>query len=261
MDALGPINEVINGLRGVEEESGSFDTQTHSVFYNFCKGIGDIGYDVTHFDEIVEGACDEIGGFFSDMGKTFADIGSDIGKTLEDVGKFFEELGKGIDETIRNVIDWFRDLPQNIMNALGDLGQLLWGAGEDIINGFWDGLKDTFERVKDWVRGIGDWIRDNKGPKQYDLGLLVPNGGWIMQGLADGMRDAFPLIEDTVSDIAGLMSVGMPDISLASAGRAQQSLPPVNVYMTYNAGEDARELVADMVGQLRRYGYTMGGRR
>jgi hypothetical protein len=79
-----------------------------------------------------------------------------------------------------------------------------------------------------------------------------------MQGLERGMRESFPMIEGVVSDIEGMMSIGSPNLSIGTA--TANALPSVNVYMTYNAGEDAQELVYDMVGQLRRYGYTMGGR-
>jgi len=34
---------------------------------------------------------------------------------------------------------------------------------------------------------MGSWIASHKGPKEYDLKLLVPNGGWIMQGLMNGL--------------------------------------------------------------------------
>lgn len=191
--------------------------------------------------------------------ETIENTGKAIGDFVNSAGKFFDDLGKGIDETIKNVIDWFKHLPENILHALGDLGKLLFNAGSDIINGLFEGLKNSFEDVKRWVEGVGDWIQANKGPKQYDLGLLVQNGKWIMQGLEDGMRSSFPLIENAVSDIEGMMNVGAPNLSIATATSAG-GLSPINIYMTYNAGEDAQELVYDMVGQLRRYGYTMGGR-
>lgn len=208
----------------------------------------------------------DIGEFVRNMGETFVSVKSTVEEVIGNILGFFDSLGNGIDTTIQNVIDWFTHLPQNILNALGDVGRLLWNAGESIIEGFWNGLKSMWDNVTGWVQGIGDWIADHKGPKQYDLNLLVPNGMWIMQGLEAGMRKAFPLIENAISDVSDMMSVdasmglGMNGGAALPAIQGHRALPPVNVYLSYNAGEDATQLVGDMVGQLALYGYTFGER-
>ena len=84
-----------------------------------------------------------------------------------------------------------KDIPNKIVSALGDLGSLLYDAGSQIISGLLAGLKGKFNEVKDWVGGVGTWIADHKGPKAYDLQLLVPNGSWIMQGLSEGLEAEF----------------------------------------------------------------------
>ena len=108
--------------------------------------------------------------------------------------KFSEWFGKAKDaavEKFKELISWVGDVPGKILNALGDLGSLLWDAGKQIISGFLDGLKSKWGEVTDWEGGIGPWIADHKGPKAYDLGLLVPNGQWIMSGLNEGLERAF----------------------------------------------------------------------
>lgn len=103
-----------------------------------------------------------------------------------------------------------RALPQIIGALLGmgasmvrevsriDLAQ----AGRDILDGFLRGLKAGFEQVKDFVGGIGSWIADHKGPKAYDLALLRPAGGWIMDGLERGIADSLPSLGRTLARVA-----------------------------------------------------------
>lgn len=118
-----------------------------------------------------------------------------------------------------DITTWFSGLPGEILGALGSLGSLLYGAGSSIISGLWDGMKAAWSSVTSWVSGLGSWIASHKGPKEYDLALLVPNGRWIMQGLNKGLRSEFPQIAKTISDVSDLMNV-TADISSTRASEA-----------------------------------------
>lgn len=107
----------------------------------------------------------------------------------------------GIKGFIDGMLDWFRDIPSKIKDFFADAPNLLKSAGKNIIDGFLNGLKGAFESVKDFVGSIGDWIADHKGPKAYDLALLVPAGGWIMAGLQEGLRSAMPDLTRTIEHI------------------------------------------------------------
>ena len=93
------------------------------------------------------------------------------------IGDAFNRIKDAIGQGIENVVNWFRELPGRIAGALGNLGNTLWNAGKNIIDGFFDGIKAAFNGVKDFVSNIGNWIAEHKGPKAYDLKLLVPAGG------------------------------------------------------------------------------------
>ena len=87
------------------------------------------------------------------------------------------------------------------------------------MSGLLSGIKSAFETVKDFVSGIGPWIAEHKGPKAYDLALLVPNGQWIMQSLAKGLEKGFPDVRNTLAsltdDIASTRFDGAMAVSFA----------------------------------------------
>lgn len=121
----------------------------------------------------------------------------------------WETASAGVQGFIDGAIQWFTELPGNILSALGNLGNLLVNAGEQILQGFLDGLTSGFNAVKDFVGGIGSWIADHKGPKQYDLNLLVPAGGWIMDGLEEGIESSMPSLGGTLGDVSWMVANGI----------------------------------------------------
>lgn len=135
--------------------------------------------------------------------------------------EFFGGLITGTSQEGEKLREWFAGLPETLLNAMGDLASFLFNAGEQIISGFWDGLTSKFSEVQDWVSGIGTWIADHKGPKQYDLGLLVDNGMWIMDSLQRGLEKGLPGVEDTLSGITDTIQTGInasADVSVARGG-------------------------------------------
>lgn len=111
-------------------------------------------------------------------------------------------LKSAVSSGINGVVSFFTGLGGRITGALGDMGGLLVGAGKSIINGLLSGIKSAFEGVKSFVSGIGSWIAEHKGPKEYDLGLLVPNGTWIMQSLITGFKKSMPALKTALDDTA-----------------------------------------------------------
>lgn len=160
----------------------------------------------------LQGLLDWIGGvpgWFMDRLSSLGNLGSTIGGWVGGakdaaVNKFSE------------LVSWVGGVPGALLGKLGDMGSLLKDAGSQIITGFLNGLKNKFEDVKDWVGGVGSWIADHKGPKAYDLGLLVPAGGWIMQGLRNSLEAEIPALENTLDKVSNHIRI---DASLADAAQ------------------------------------------
>ena len=144
----------------------------------------------------------------------------------------WDNIKTAVSVGIEGVLGFMRDLPGNIIGAIGNVGELLWNAGTSIISGFIDGLKQKFEDVKSFVGGIGDWIAEHKGPIPYDLKLLVPNGMAIMESLHTGLERGFGPVADLVggfadsisSELSGAMSVPDAGVSrLAASAKLARS--------------------------------------
>lgn len=131
----------------------------------------------------------------------------------------WESIKTGVSNGIEGVLGFMRDLPGNILSAIGNVGELLWNAGSSIISGFLSGLKQKFEDVKNFVGGIGDWIAEHKGPLPYDRRLLIKNGIAIMESLDTGLRDGFAPVMGYVSSMAGQLAdaFGEPVLSASMA--------------------------------------------
>lgn len=112
---------------------------------------------------------------------------------------WFAGVGDAAMEKLSQAVSWIQGVPDRIMNALGDLGRLLYSAGQAALNGFWDGMKDTWSQVQDWVSGIAGWIGENKGPVDADYRLLQPAGNAIMAGLDDAMQARFAGVKATIA--------------------------------------------------------------
>ena len=117
-----------------------------------------------------------------------------------------------------DLVGWVSGLPGRILDTLGNMGSLLKNAGIQIITGFLDGLKQKYEDVKSFVSGIGDWIADHKGPKAYDLQLLVPAGGWIMTGLQEGLRNQMGSLRGTLGEVSSMIESGIqPELAVTGS--------------------------------------------
>lgn len=114
----------------------------------------------------------------------------------------FVRFAAAVGEKFAEVIGFVGSVPSRISGALGNVGNILYSAGKSIIDGFLNGIKSAFEAVKNFIGGIGSWIAQHKGPRAYDLGLLVPNGQWIMQGLRRGIENGLPALRATLGNVA-----------------------------------------------------------
>ena len=169
-------------------------------------------------------------------------------------------LFDGINSMVGSVLDFFSNLPQQILDALGDVGSLLWDAGTSIINGLKDGLSSAWQGVTGWFGEITSQIPQLKGPLPVDAKLLVTNGQAIMGGLYRGLKDGWEDISNylssrTASISASVNTSNIPSSISSPAGTAGNQI--INNYYigdtkltTYNEQQFAQ----DFISLMKRYG-------
>lgn len=252
------LTELWNDLPAIWEAIWNGITSFFSNLWNgFLSTVTSIGSSIVNFatnlwnnlPAIWDNIWNGVKNFFSNAWNGLLNTASSIGNNVvnfvsnlwNSIPGLWDSAWNGIKNLVRNAVtamyneakteatnmlDWFKDLPNKIKAFFSNAGSWLVDAGKNIITGFLNGLKNAFNQVEDWVGGIGDWIKDHKGPRSYDLRLLVPAGGWIMDGLQTGLRGAMPELERTMRDITNGVKVGFEDPAARTAWKVSRGFNP-----------------------------------
>lgn len=122
---------------------------------------------------------------------------------------FFGRLVSAVADKAGELIGFVAGIPGRVLGALGNVGQLLWDAGWEIMAGLGRGIMAGVEKVYNFVRGIAGKIASLKGPLSYDRRLLTPAGKAIMDGLVMGLRAHESQLVNQLGHVTGLIeSVG-----------------------------------------------------
>jgi TP901 family phage tail tape measure protein len=160
----------------------------------------------------------------------------------------FNEVKETISSWINNVLNFFRELPGNILSALGNLGSLLVNAGKDLIRGMINGVKDMASGIanaaKDVVSGA---IRAAKSA----LGISSPSKVFFEIGTdtGQGYINALDAKELEVRRSMELMATGGMNLTSPTSPfpttAAQLGLPAPAVAAGVQAGGDTINLTIE----------------
>lgn len=117
------------------------------------------------------------------------------------VGDTWNNVCEAVSNGVQSVIDFVSSIPEKVMGFFSDAGSWLIDAGKNIMSGLVDGIMSGISWLGDQLGSIGSYIADHKGPKSYDLKLLVPNGQWIMTSLCTGIENGMPQLKSTLSGV------------------------------------------------------------
>jgi tape measure domain-containing protein len=108
------------------------------------------------------------------------------------VGSFASAVGSGIGAAIA----WFQGLPGRVQGAVGNLGGLLYGAGQAVVQGFVNGIESMAGAVASKVQSI---VTGPIDAARNALGIHSPStvfegiGRNVVEGFARGLDSPMPL--------------------------------------------------------------------
>jgi TP901 family phage tail tape measure protein len=144
---------------------------------------------------------------------------------------------RGAKELLGNLVEFVRSIPGKILEALGDVGRLLYDVGKKIIQGLIDGVGAMFGKVKDKFGDLTDKLTDWKGPEERDRTLLLGAGHLIMDGFVRGIEERRALVRSTLQDITNMVAAaGAPSFRTLQPALAA----PGGVYEDPGAGGGGR---------------------
>jgi phage-related protein len=124
----------------------------------------------------------------------------------------------GLDIAVLAVFDFFRELPNRIFTAIGNLALTLPGRGREIIQGLRDGIVDRFQAVRAFVVGIPGRIVAalSNAPR-----ALLSRGREFISGLLNGVVSRLGALFSNVRAIPGSIARAIGNLAgtLVQAGR------------------------------------------
>lgn len=125
-------------------------------FVTFLMGVpasvGEFFTGVTTWFSQLPGA---ISGFLANVISSIAAWAVDLGNKAIEAGQNFLN---GVNNKFNEVVSFFSSIPGMILGALGDLGSLLWDAGQSVVQGFKDGISAAWEGVTGFISGLASGI-------------------------------------------------------------------------------------------------------
>lgn len=164
--------------------------------------------------------------------------------------------------TIGSIISWFGGLPGAIRSAIGNLGNVLYGAGRDLIQGLLNGAASL-------LRTVGSFFASKlpgalQGPFKKALGINSPSrvfaeyGMNIAQGLAGGVDKYSSLASNAIAGLASDVTMTMtPKVNAAALDSNNMQAAASSSNITVNLSgvmassqSDLRTVAKQLVGAI-----------
>lgn len=199
----------------------------------------------THWKQVTQWIGDrlgELGNWFHDqfakIGAFFSLLGTKLHEKVQQIVSFFDGLRSGLGQKIQAVLKFFRDLPGQIGSFLASLPGKALQWGEDLINGFINGIKNAAGKLWQGIQDIGNGIKKFLGFSVPEAGPLSDADTWMpdmMHLMTEGIVAGNPKLQAAVHQTATVMAAGM--VPPARSGAIPYGRPPAgNSYAYSTAG-------------------------
>jgi phage-related protein len=186
-------------------------------------------------------------------------------KTIVDkVRTFFGQLKAAAEGGVGSLFNFVKGIPGKILDAIGNLGKLLYNAGRNIIQGLIDGLKSMLSSLANTASNVMSTIRDylpfspaKKGPFS-GKGWTLYSGQALITDFARGitMNAEVPQValEGSLATVAASLDVSSAPVAPASTtGNAVPVAINVQGVWDFTDPSKTRVMVATLNDELSRY--------
>jgi gas vesicle protein len=145
-----------------------------------------------------------------------------IGAVVDWVRSQWNRIKDGAVGAFNAVVSFVRGLPGRIKSAIGNLGNLLYGAGKSVVTGMWNGIKAMAGWLYDKVTGFASGIFDSV---KKGLGKLWPGspsragielGYFLGLGIEKGIASSMPAVSAAVGALGSALALD-PGLQLGGA--------------------------------------------
>jgi hypothetical protein len=145
--------------------------------------------------------------------------------------------------------DALKPTPERVKKLFSDAAGWLVRAGEKIIGGLIQGIKNAIPGLDGILGWVTSKIPDWKGPAEKDLQLLQPTGKMIMQGLGRGIQTGATDLRDQLGQVTrSIPGAATPTIRTDMGGIT------INIYTQVSRwSEVPGEVIAQLDAALSRY--------
>ncbi|WP_367137889.1 hypothetical protein [Saccharothrix sp. HUAS TT1] len=204
LDLVGAVAELVPVIAAVYRWCAEF---LLPIFREAAKVVAEVW---PHIETIIKGVLDFIIGHV----KLFtALLKGDSQGAVDAVKQIFRggfDVLKGIVQLgIEAVVQFFINLPLEVIRAIGNLAGQLFGAGQGAMNGLIDGIKSMVGKVKDAALNIVSQVRDlfpfspaKEGPFS-GRGYTLYSGRALISDWAKGIEQSTPSAVRAIEDAIG----------------------------------------------------------
>lgn len=204
------------------------------------------------FEDVVGNSLALLRDALSNAGKAIADIWNSLWGGIGDFlrGAWEGIIGK-VKEGAGRVTQFFLDMPKDIRNALGDLGNFLKDSGAALIGGFINGIKGAANGLKDAVKGVLDGIAGFFPHSPAKVGPFSGRGYTTHSGkaLIGDFAGAIRAGRDEVAEAAGY-ALGGADFSPNAGFRMVGTPVPATVNAQVEGVSAGNEELTALLSQL-----------
>jgi phage-related protein len=198
----------------------------------FISGIfSGIGAVLTWLGNFFSKIWDGIVGFVMGAVSRIVATATQIYAWVSGVGSAFQAAKDAIVEKINSAVEFVRGLPGKILGAIGNMGSLLYNAGQNVINGLISGLNDRIGALRAKISEAAGAIRDalpfspaKEGPLS-GRGDPTISGGKIVAMVAEGMKAEIPSLRAAAWGLADAAMAMSPTMFGALANQPAFTAP------------------------------------